>query len=172
MTHRGTIILDRDGVLNEVIPDYVKSIDELFVLDSSVDAIKKLLGYGFGVVVASNQAGVSKNLISKKTLSDIEKVFCERIQAKIEFFYCTHLPSEGCSCRKPKTGLIDAIQSKYQPPFTFVGDNITDFQAANRSNIDFILVCTGHGLKFRKILSGKCSIYPDLLSYVNSICKE
>ena len=40
MSNKGTIILDRDGVLNQVRSDYVKSVNELVVVNGSMKAVK------------------------------------------------------------------------------------------------------------------------------------
>ena len=66
---KGTIILDRDGVINENRCDYVKNISEFEFISGSIAAIKLLNNYGFRIVVASNQAGVAKGLISLKDFS-------------------------------------------------------------------------------------------------------
>ena len=61
MSNKGTIILDRDGVLNQVRSDYVKSVNELVVVNGSMKAVKKLCQNNYKVVVASNQSAFSKN---------------------------------------------------------------------------------------------------------------
>ena len=37
----GTIILDRDGVLNEVRKDYVKAVEELIIIKESINDDKR-----------------------------------------------------------------------------------------------------------------------------------
>ena len=170
MSNKGTIILDRDGVLNQVRSDYVKSVNELVVVNGSMNAVKKLCQNNYKVVVASNQSAFSKKLINEKILKDIENVFFSLIKQRFEFYYCLHSADEGCECRKPKTGLIDDIKSRYPPPYTFVGDNITDFYAAKNSGIKFVLVRTGHGSKFSEKLKDKCHIFDNLLEFVDTIC--
>ena len=172
MTYNGTIILDRDGVLNEVRNGYVKNLEELVVIKSSIDAIKMLSKYDFQVVVASNQAGFAKRLVSEKTLAAIENTFTSLCDTRIAFFYCLHAKSDNCECRKPKPGMLLEIKSKYPPPYIFVGDNITDYQAANLSNIRFVLVCTGHGSKYENILRSKCLIFENLFDFVTKLCSS
>ncbi len=170
MTYNGTVILDRDGVLNEIRHDYVKNLDELVIIKSSIDAIKMLRKNKFHVVVASNQAGFAKRLVSEKTLSDIENTFISLCDTHIAFFYCLHAKSDNCECRKPKPGMLLEIKSKYPPPYFFVGDNITDYQAATLSNIRFVLVSTGHGFKYENILRRRCLIFENLYDFATKLC--
>ena len=72
-------------------------------------------------------------------------------------FYCPHLPEEGCSCRKPATGLLSAIESELGEPAAgawFIGDSLKDLQAAQSFGCTPILVKTG---KAAKSLSTPCS---------------
>ena len=113
-----TIILDRDGVLNELGQDYIKDVKELNIISRSMVAINVLLERKHNVVIASNQAGVAKNLLNRATLKDIEHEFHKHISCKLEFIYCTHLPADNCKCRKPKNGIwkiktLQAIPSRW-----------------------------------------------------------
>ena len=63
-------------------------------------------------------------------------------------FICPHGPEANCICRKPKPGLLIQIQTYYdrlQLDTPFVGDNISDIQAAKMANAQPILVRTGKG---------------------------
>ena len=55
------VVLDRDGVINELREDYVKSLAELYIYDQAVDLINFFRKFNTGVC-ASNQAGVGKNI--------------------------------------------------------------------------------------------------------------
>ena len=81
-----TIILDRDGVLNELGQDYIKDVKELNIISRSMVAINVLLERKHNVVIASNQAGVAKNLLNRATLKDIEHEFHKHISCKLNSF--------------------------------------------------------------------------------------
>lgn len=172
MTHKGTIILDRDGVLNEVRQDYVKTLDEFVIIKSSIEAVKMLRKNNFQVVVASNQAGVAKKLVSIETLANIENEINNLCHEQIAFFYCTHKKSDNCECRKPKPGMLFEIKRRYAPPHIFVGDNITDYEAAKQSDTSFALVCTGYGYKYKTILKQKCLIFDNLQQFTTSLLRD
>ena len=161
-----TIILDRDGVINEVKDDYVKSINDLKYIPGSIQAINKML-LTYEVAVASNQAGVGKGLVSYENLNLISSDINQKLTRKIDFFYCTHLKHDKCGCRKPQPGLLEKIMIKKPEPFLFVGDNETDYWAAKNANIDFCFVKTGYGKKHHLDVPSDYFLFDDLASLAN-----
>jgi len=146
------IILDRDGVINHDREDFVKSADECVPIDGSIDAIARLYKAGFIVVVATNQSGLARG---KFDLDDLEAMH-EKITGLVEeqgaevgaIFYCPHAPEDNCKCRKPKAGMIDAIEAEFNisaEGFYFVGDSLRDLQAAIIKGCKPVLVKTGNG---------------------------
>jgi D-glycero-D-manno-heptose 1,7-bisphosphate phosphatase len=148
------IILDRDGVINYDRDDYVKSADECIAIEGSVDAIVRLSKAGFTVVVATNQAGLAKGMFE---LEDLEGIH-DKITRLVEdqggelggIFYCPHHPEDNCKCRKPKTGLLDAIEAEFNTSVEscyFIGDSLRDLQAAIQKACKPVLVLTGNGVR-------------------------
>jgi D-glycero-D-manno-heptose 1,7-bisphosphate phosphatase len=67
-----------------------------------------------------------------------------------EIFFCPHHPDEKCGCRKPEPGMFYEIQKKYGMRLEetyFVGDSLTDMQAAINAGCIPLLVMTGNGKK-------------------------
>ncbi|MEM9023343.1 MAG: phosphatase, partial [Bacteroidota bacterium] len=64
-----TLFLDRDGVINQrIIDDYVKTPDELVMIDGSLEAIR-VFSIRFGLVlVVTNQQGIGKGLMTEENL--------------------------------------------------------------------------------------------------------
>lgn len=149
-----TIFLDRDGVINENRSDYVKSWSEFSFLPGSKEAIVKLTMAGYRIVVCTNQAGVARGIIPIDTVEDIHRRMVTEIRkagGNIErVYYCPHGKDEHCFCRKPHPGMllracaelgIDMLDA------TFIGDSISDIQAALHAGMRPILVLTGLGRK-------------------------
>ena len=63
------IILDRDGVINYDSEQYIKSPEEWQPIPGSVEAIARLTQNGWRCVVATNQAGVGRELFDMATLN-------------------------------------------------------------------------------------------------------
>jgi len=152
MTRRLLVLLDRDGVLNRDSPNYVKSVEELEIISGSAEAAAALSNAGHSVVVVTNQSGIARGLIEPNALTAIHASIDASVVAcggQIDHFQvCPHSPQQRCPCRKPETGLIVAARAQLADSFDqtlFVGDRITDLQAAIASGCHPILVRTGHG---------------------------
>lgn len=151
---RGWVILDRDGVINRDRADYVKTPAELDFLPGSLEAIAALTQAGYGVVVATNQSGVGRGLLSEQDLGAIHAKLQTAVQAaggKLRgVFVCPHAPDAGCACRKPRAGLLQQIATWAGIELVgvpVVGDAGRDLEAARSMGALPILVCTGHGEK-------------------------
>ena len=148
------VILDRDGVINRDSDQFVKSADEWQPIEGSIEAIARLSQAGFTVCVATNQSGLGRGLFS---LQDLEAMH-QKMQQLVEdaggtiegIFYCPHHPDDNCDCRKPKAGLITAIEKHFGCCATgsyTIGDSLRDLQAGLKKQCLPILVKTGKGEK-------------------------
>ena len=146
------IVLDRDGVINYDSAGYVKSVDEWIPLPGSIVAIAELSRAGYQLVVATNQSGLARGLFD---LDDLEAMHA-KMRALVEdaggeiaaIFYCPHGPDDNCRCRKPKAGLLDAIEAEFDTSLHdcyLVGDKLKDLQVALAKGCKPVLVKTGEG---------------------------
>ena len=71
-----TVVLDRDGVINEDTDAYVKTPGEWVPIPGSLEAIASLHSAGYRVVVASNQSGLSRGLFDEQALTNIHHKLC------------------------------------------------------------------------------------------------
>ncbi|MBN1916906.1 MAG: HAD family hydrolase [Verrucomicrobia bacterium] len=147
--HEGdkVVLIDRDGVVNYDRPDYILEVSQFRFIHGSERAIRLLTQSGYQVHIVSNQSAVGRGLMTQATLDEITAYMLARFEkagAHIESVsYCTHTPDDHCDCRKPKTGLIDALIDKYgfNPARAwFVGDNLTDMTAGNAAGCRTILI--------------------------------
>jgi D-glycero-D-manno-heptose 1,7-bisphosphate phosphatase len=149
-----TIFLDRDGVINENRPDYVKSWNEFRFLPGSREAIAKLTRADHRLVVCTNQAGIARGLISTAVIEEIhQRMVTEiaRVGGHIEkIYYCPHSKDENCMCRKPQPGLLLRARDELALDLTdavFIGDSITDIRAGMAAKVKTMLVLTGLGME-------------------------
>ncbi len=174
------VILDRDGVINEDSPDYIKSVDEFIFIPGSVDAIAALNRAGFTVAVATNQSGLGRGLFD---LDDLEAMH-EKLNVAVNaaggeiagIFYCPHTPDDHCACRKPKAGLLDAIAAELDRPLQgapIIGDSLRDLEAGIARGCAPILVRTGKGAGSEKKLAGSAlantPVYDNLATAVQTL---
>ncbi len=156
------VILDRDGVINQDSNNYIKSVDEWLPLEGSIEAITYLYKSGYTVVVATNQSGLSRGLFDLDDLEAIHsklRVLVEAAGGELAaIFYCPHGPDDHCNCRKPKPGLIDAIEAEFNTTaqgVPLVGDSLRDLQAGVSKGCVPILVKTGKGRETLKSLAAQ-----------------
>lgn len=148
------IILDRDGVVNEDSPEYIKSPTEWHAIPGSLEAIAKLNQANFKVVVATNQSGLARGYFTQETLEQIHQKMLTQI-ANVGghldgIFICPHGPQDNCDCRKPKPGLLLQIAAKFNlkpEELLLIGDSMRDLLAAKACGANAILVKTGNGTK-------------------------
>lgn len=147
-----TVFLDRDGVINKYPGDrlYVTSLREFRFLPRVKKAIALLSRAGCKIFVASNQAGVGKGIYSQRTLDAITAKMLadiEKTGGRIsKVYYCTHRKEAGCSCRKPKFGLLKMAAGEFNfnlKSAYFIGDTISDVLTAHAAGCKSILVLTG-----------------------------
>jgi len=144
-----TVFLDRDGVLNRPAPegDYIKSPDELEMLDGAVEAVRLLNEQGLLVLVVTNQRGIALGRMRPTDLERVHAALRSRLAAggaRLDgIYHCPH-EKDSCECRKPLTGLFARAQRDH-PEIAFarsavIGDSATDMQAAERIGARSILI--------------------------------
>lgn len=173
------IILDRDGVINEDSPNYIKSAEEWIPIPGSLEAIAKLTQAGITIAVATNQSGIARGFYSIETLEAIHhKMKTEVSKAGGDIaaiFFCPHGPDDQCNCRKPKPGLLNAIHQHFNQPLSntwAIGDSLRDLQAATRAGCCPILVLTGNGKKTQSALETPVPTYANLAKAVDAFLQE
>ncbi len=137
MPFRPALFLDRDGVINRRLPgDYVRRPEEFVFEAQALSALELLARHFEPIVVVTNQAGISKGLMTADDLWAVHrKMLAAVAQAggRIDAVYhCPHKPEAGCDCRKPAIGM--ALRAKRDFPriaFTeawMVGDSLSDME--------------------------------------------
>ncbi|KUJ83087.1 D-glycero-beta-D-manno-heptose-1,7-bisphosphate 7-phosphatase [Microbulbifer flavimaris] len=146
------IVLDRDGVINSEPAGGVTSADAWEPLPGSIEAIAALSQAGYQLVIATNQPGLARGWFD---LDELEAMHA-KLRALVEdaggevaaIFYCPHDDDDGCRCRKPATGMLDAIEAEFNTSLHdcyFVGDRTRDLHAAVAKGCKPVLVRTGCG---------------------------
>ena len=100
------------------------------------------------MAIASNQAGLESQKFSLEQLMAFNAELKSQLAVAggIDLIaICPHLESSDCECRKPKTGLFEAIErSGLGSPIVFVGDTESDRMAAQASKIHYLDVATSN----------------------------
>lgn len=146
----GAVFLDRDGVINRERAGYVKCWEEFELLPGVLSALARLAALPQPIIIITNQSAVGRGLMRRSVLDDIHRRLQQCVMAnggRIDAFYiCPHHPDEECSCRKPKPGLLHQAGRDFGLRLVdciFIGDSITDLQAAQAAGCMCCLVTTG-----------------------------
>ncbi len=148
-----TVFIDRDGVINEDSPDYIKSVEAFHFLPKSPQAFALLKSHHLSAMVITNQSIIGRGWVTEEGLEAIFQTMRQGIEAAggavDDIFFCPHTPEEGCHCRKPKPGLIeDACRTHGIDSATtvMIGDSAKDILCGKAAGCAAtILVRTGNG---------------------------
>ena len=171
------IVLDRDGVINVDLFDYVLKNEDFKFENGSLEAILKLCENNFEIIVATNQKCINLHLISAEGIDQINNFWIKQIKEKGgDIFHvgvCPHRDEENCNCRKPETGLLVDAEKKLNINLKgsyFIGDKLSDLECAISHGCKPILVKTGYGSRTYKSCYPKESmIFENLKSAVDWI---
>jgi histidinol-phosphate phosphatase family protein len=141
------VFVDRDGVINRMRQDYVKSWLEFEPLPGAIDALARISSSGHDVIVVTNQSAIGRGLISLATVQEIH----DRLSAMVEavggeirrFLICPHAPADKCACRKPAPGLLCRARDELGVDLAdavLIGDQPTDVEAAHAAGCGAILI--------------------------------
>lgn len=106
------IFFDRDGTVNRRLPDdYVKRIDEFEFLPGVADAIRMVHDRGYLAIVATNQRGIGRGLMTESDLADLHAWMQKNLQEHgghrfDAIYHCPHDTIDECDCRKPRPGML------------------------------------------------------------------
>ena len=170
---RPAIFLDRDGTLVEEV-DLLHRVEDLKPFPFSARAVRAVNGSDFLCFVVTNQPVVARNLCSMEEVREVHRKL-ETLLGKDgayldDIYVCPHHPDRGypeenplykidCSCRKPKTGMIEAAARDYPVDLSeswIIGDRTMDIQMGVNAGLATVLVRTGMGGR-----DGRFDVSPD-----------
>jgi len=132
------VLLDRDGVIcKNRFPGVLKLEDFEFVPQAR-EALSLLNRPGFKVAVVTNQPCLDWGELSWETFGYMNAKLASLARdagiprENFRILFCPHTPDENCSCRKPRTGMLEQARAELLPDATsvyMVGDKVTDIEA-------------------------------------------
>jgi D-glycero-D-manno-heptose 1,7-bisphosphate phosphatase len=159
---RRAVFLDRDGTLNEEV-EYLHRIEDLRVLPGVADALRRLRGAAFLLVVVTNQAGIGRGYYDPRDAERLHRHLnrtLERNGAGIDsFYFCPYHPEAKLERyrgespdRKPAPGMLLRASREHDIDLArsfMVGDHEKDVEAGRAAGCRTVLVGTGYGVRFR-----------------------
>ena len=147
------IFLDRDGVLIENRSDYIRDWSQVKVIPEAIHALSFTPAKNYKIVIVTNQSAIGRGLVLPENAEEINRQLVHLIHhhgGQVDGVYmCPHKPDDGCSCRKPKPGLLLQAAKELSVDLQrswMIGDAWSDVQAGQRAGVRHtILLRTGRG---------------------------
>jgi len=148
-----SLFLDRDGVIIENNPAYVRLWEDVSIYPQALAALTRVRATPYKIILVTNQSGVGRGLISFAQARQINDRLVETIEhagGRVDgVFMCPHAPEENCECRKPMPGLFYQAARELSIDLShsiLIGDALSDLLAGQAAGINqTILVRTGRG---------------------------
>lgn len=149
------VFLDRDGVLNKELGDYVCKLEDFLVLKHNFDPLRELQNRGYLLIVITNQGGLAKGWYSRETLQQMHdhliKTYADNGIKITEAYFCNHHPqyNGNCLCRKPGSLMLEKAIARYQIDASksyFIGDRERDVIAGEAAGVRGILIESDQGI--------------------------
>lgn len=143
------VFLDRDGVLNKELGDYVCKFEDFRVLEHNFQPLKELQDRGYLLIVITNQGGLAKGWYTPEILKQMHdhliKTYAEQGIMITEAYFCNHHPqyNGSCLCRKPGSLMLEKAIGRFQIDASksyFIGDRERDVIAGEAAGVKGILI--------------------------------
>lgn len=142
------VFLDRDGVINREIGNYVFSKKDFVLNEEIIPALQILHRDNFLLIIISNQGGISKGIYSISDVDELHKELVAILKRKhieiTEIYYCPHHTNETkCLCRKPDSLMIERAIARFNIDVKqsfFIGDSVRDMEASKKAGIKGIKI--------------------------------
>lgn len=155
------VFFDRDGVVNELVPDVASGLREsplrvadVRLIEGAADGLRRLHAAGFLLVGVSNQPAAAKEKVSLEELDRVHLRVLELLrQGNVipdGFEICHHHPEgthpvlgRSCDCRKPRPGMLWNAASALGIDLGaswMIGDTDADVEAGSAAGCRTVLV--------------------------------
>lgn len=144
------VFLDRDGtVIRDMV--YLNDPNQIYFFDESYAALSMLHNAGYLLILVTNQSGVARGLVQIENLHKINEIVVDTYAKHnipiAAVYYCPHPVDGGCSCRKPKPGMLLDAAKKFDIDLKnswMVGDRLTDVDAGLAAGCRSVLLTEAH----------------------------
>jgi D-glycero-D-manno-heptose 1,7-bisphosphate phosphatase len=138
------VLFDRDGTLVIDVP-YNGDPARVRPMPGARAALDAVRAAGLPCGVLTNQSGIARGLLDRSQVDAVNARVEELLGPFDVWEICPHGPRDGCSCRKPRPGMIRQACERLglQPgEVAFVGDIGADVEAAAAAGARGVLVPT------------------------------
>ena len=138
------VLFDRDGTLVHDVP-YNGDPALVAPVAGAREALDALRARGVRIGLVTNQSGVGRGLITRAQADAVNARVAELLGPFDTVQVCPHAPEDGCDCRKPAPGMVEAACAELDVDparCVVIGDIAADVGAAAAAGAHGILVPT------------------------------
>ncbi len=137
------VFLDRDGTIIEDV-HYLSRLEDIKLMPLAKEGLMLMKECGYKLIVVTNQSGIGRGYFSEDFVRKTHEVLNDMLDNLIDaFYFCPHRPEDNCSCRKPKSGMIDQAVKDFginKEKSFVVGDKETDVELGLNAGVTPLLV--------------------------------
>ena len=137
------LFLDRDGTLIKDV-GYIALPEQIQFVSGAIRGLQEFKKMNFRLHLISNQSGVGRGFVSMDQFLAVEHKFESILEINSIVLnstnFCFHKPTDHCECRKPKTGLLTAIEREFKLKKNFtgmIGNSESDLETAANFGIHY-----------------------------------
>ena len=141
------VFLDRDGTIMTDV-EYCGDPKNVKVFASAPDALRRLRGAGYKIIIISNQSGIGRGYFSEAEYRAVEAEVERQIGDGLidATYFCQDAPDQATDRRKPGPEMILEAARDHQIDLRrsfMIGDKPIDVECGRRAGVRTILVQSG-----------------------------
>jgi len=136
---RKIALLDRDGTIIQKI-HYLSNPDDVQIIAYTL--LRYLQDRSYALVIVTNQSIINRGIAHTCRVEEVNRTVMRKYHKQGIYidavFMCPHKPEDNCDCRKPKPGLLHAVNvTMTLDPYrsVLIGDSESDIAAGQAYGI-------------------------------------
>jgi D-glycero-D-manno-heptose 1,7-bisphosphate phosphatase len=143
------VFIERDGILNRARVERGQPVAPLVLREfhphrEIAPLLNELKAAGLLLIVTTNQPALSRGELSRRELDRMHQILRETFPID-DILVCPHEEMDGCTCRKPKSGLLVEGAFKWRLDLSrsfVISDKWQDAEAARRAGVTSVLLAS------------------------------
>jgi D-glycero-D-manno-heptose 1,7-bisphosphate phosphatase len=147
------LFLDRDGVIIENCPEYVRRWEDVHFFPQALAALARIRHSPYKIIVVTNQSPVGRGLLSLEEAVTLNERIMQVVRegnGRIDATYiCPDAPDQQTGCRKPLPGMLLQAAREHSLDLSqsmMIGDAVSDVVCGRAAGVRIsAMVLTGRG---------------------------